>query len=245
SQAAVSINNAFMYEARIEEIERSMDSSKLADIGATSAGVAHEAKNALGSIHSFAQILELKKDDKTFLAEHVDMVSNEVERMRVLMEGVVDFSSGNAVEVRRENIKIVIEETIVLVRDQAKSKGITLEKNLADGLFVNVNKNNMKQIFLNLFINALDAMEKGGKLLIEASASDGKVAVLVGDTGCGIPEGKLEKIFEPFYSTKPQGTGLGLAIIKKAVAANGGAISVKSETGKGTVFKMIFKESIT
>ena len=240
SQAAVSINNAFMYEARLEEIERSMDSSKFADIGATAAGVAHEAKNALGSIYAFAQMLEAKKDDKKFLEEHVDMVANEVERMRILMEGVVNYSAPEEADKKREDVKALIGETIVLVRDQAKSKDIAIEADFAGGKFINVNKNSLKQVFLNLFINALDAMGKGGKLMIYALESENNIVVRVADTGCGIPDSKLEKIFEPFFSTKPQGTGLGLAIIKKAVSANGGTISVKSEVGTGTVFELVF-----
>ena len=243
SQAAVSINNAFMYQARLEEIERSMEGSKFADIGATAAGVAHEAKNALGSVHAFAQLLQIKKPEKKFLEEHVDMVSNEVERMRVLMEGVVDYSGGDAVEKKYEDIKEIISETIVLVRDQAHSKDIKIDADLAGEARVNVNKNSMKQVFLNLFINAIDAMERGGKLMVYALESDNKIIVRVADTGCGIPENKLEKIFEPFFSTKPQGTGLGLAIIKKAVTANGGTITVKSEVGTGTVFELVFKKN--
>jgi signal transduction histidine kinase len=217
-----------------------MDDSKYADIGATAAGVAHEAKNALGSVYAFAQLLGLKKDDKKFLEEHVDMVSHETERMQVLMEGVVNYSAEDEIEKKRESLKDIINVTIVLIRDQAKSKDITVEAHFLGGLFVNVNRNSMKQVFLNLFINALDATPKGGKLTIDAFENGKNVVVSVKDTGCGIPETKLEKIFEPFYSTKEQGTGLGLAIIRKFVSANGGTISVKSKIGEGTVFELVF-----
>jgi signal transduction histidine kinase len=185
----------------------------------------------------------MKAEDKPFLSNQVPMLLSETERMRILMEGVVGYSDTTDFSTSREDLNQIIKETIVLIHDQAHGKDIALEQNIPDGITINVNKNSMKQVFLNLFINALDATGKGGKLRVEAVSSDGKITVRVADTGSGIPEGKLEKIFEPFYSTKPQGTGLGLAIIKKAVTANGGTISVRSEIGKGTVFELIFKEA--
>jgi len=239
-QASISIENALMYQAQIDEIEESMKKSRMSELGSTAAGVAHEAKNALNYINLFSQALHLKKDDKEFLKGATQSFESETERMRILMEGVVDYSSPAAIEIKDENLKQLIDECVVLVRDQAKGKNVAVEVNLDPAAVIKVDKNSIKQVFLNLFLNALDAMPKNGKLSVATDNKDGRLSVIVSDTGCGIPEAKLKKIFEPFFTTKEQGTGLGLAIVKKAVEANRGELSVESKVGVGTTFRVAF-----
>lgn len=239
-QAAVSIENALMYKSQVEQIEQSMETSKLSELGSTAAGVAHEAKNALNYINVFYQVLNFKKDDQEFLKEASENFSAETERIRILMEGVVGYSAPAEMDIRNENLKKIIDETTVLIRDQAKGKDITLEINVDGDISVLADRNSIKQVFLNLFLNALEAMQKNGKLSVVAARGGGRMIVSVSDTGCGIPEGKLQKIFDPFYTTKEAGTGLGLAIVKKAVEANKGILSVESKAGVGTTFKIAF-----
>ncbi|MCX5749805.1 MAG: ATP-binding protein [Candidatus Saganbacteria bacterium] len=240
SQASVSIENALMYQAQVDEIEQSIKKGRMSELGSTAAGVAHEAKNALNYINLFAQVLHLKKDDKEFLKSASQSFESETERMRILMEGVVDYSNPTAIEIKEESLKKIIDETVILVRDHAKGKNIAIEINVDENATIKVDRNSIKQVFLNLFLNALDAMQKDGKLAVKAETGAEQLFISISDTGCGIPEAKLQKIFEPFFTTKEQGTGLGLAIVKKAVEANRGQLSVESRVGAGTTFKLAF-----
>ena len=239
SQSSLSIENALMYRAQIDEIERTMSTSRMSDLGAAAAGVAHEAKNALVSIYAVSQMLAEKKDDPAFLEKTKNMVSSEVERMRILMEGVINYSDPVPLNIRSEKLKDLLGETAVLVRDIAKGKGIAIEISVDEGPYVKADKNTMKQVFLNLFLNAIEAIGKDGKITVScAGAPDGKVNIFFKDTGPGIPAGKLKKILEPFFTTKQQGTGLGLAIVKKSVESNGGSLRVESsgKAGEGATF---------
>jgi len=237
SQSCLSIENALMYRAQINEIERSIKGSRMSDLGAAAAGVAHEAKNALVSIYAVSQLLSEKKDDASFLEKTKDLVSSEVERMKILMEGVINYSEPAPLSIERQDLKEMVEATAILVRDIAKGKNISLVIGQECSRFVSADRNTMKQVFLNLFLNAIEAIGKDGTITVSCADADGsKVRIIFKDTGPGIPPGKIKKILEPFYTTKEQGTGLGLAIVKKAVEANGGSLSIESKPGEGASF---------
>ncbi len=226
-----------MYRAQINEIERSIKGSRMSDLGAAAAGVAHEAKNALVSIYAVSQLLSEKKDDASFLEKTKDLVSSEVERMKILMEGVINYSEPAPLSIERQDLKEMVEATAILVRDIAKGKNISLVIGQECSRFVSADRNTMKQVFLNLFLNAIEAIGKDGTITVSCADADGsKVRIIFKDTGPGIPPGKIKKILEPFYTTKEQGTGLGLAIVKKAVEANGGSLSIESKPGEGASF---------
>ncbi len=237
SQSSLSIENALMYRAQINEIERSIKGSRMSDLGAAAAGVAHEAKNALVSIYAVSQMLSEKKDDPSFLEKTKDLVSSEVERMKILMEGVINYSEPAPLSIERQDLKQMVEATALLVRDIAKGKNISLVIGQDCSRFVNADRNTMKQVFLNLFLNAIEAIGKDGTITVCCQEAEGsKVRVIFKDTGPGIPPGKIKKILEPFFTTKEQGTGLGLAIVKKSVEANGGSLSIESKPGEGASF---------
>ena len=237
SQSSLSIENSLMYRAQIDEIEKTMGGSRMSDLGEAAAGVAHEAKNALVSIYAVSQLLAEKMDDAAFLEKTKNMISSEVERMRILMEGVINYSDPIPLNIRSEKLKELLDETAILVRDIARGKGIALEINVDESAAVKADKNTMKQIFLNLFLNAIEAIVKDGKIMVSChGGSDGRLSIIFKDTGPGIPAGKLKKILEPFYTTKQQGTGLGLAIVKKSIESNGGTLEVESKAGDGASF---------
>ena len=240
-QASVSIENALLYRAQVEEIERTMERSRMSELGSAAAGVAHEAKNALVSVYAVSQMLALKKQDAAFLETSRTMISSEVERMRILMEGVINYSKPAPLDIKSEKLKDLVEETAVLVRDLAKGKTIAIEVEVGQEVLVKADKNALKQVFLNLFLNAIEAIGKDGRITVSSlsavhEGAHNKVRIFFKDTGPGIPIAKQKKILEPFFTTKEQGTGLGLAIVKKAVEANSGTLGLESAPGQGATF---------
>jgi len=241
NQTASGIENAILYQQQIVTIEKSLKLEKLASLGAATAGVAHEAKNALGYVSAFSQLLPLSVDRKDFLENASQSFPAEVGRIKLILQGIQDYSKQTEQNVETINIKQLVDETIVLVRDQAKSKNVFIESSVNHELNIQADKNRMKQVLLNLFMNAVEAMPNGGILSVGTELSDGGTYIKVSDTGTGIPQETLQKIFEPFYTTKQQGTGLGLAIVKRIVEENKGDLKVTSEIGKGTTFTLAFQ----
>ncbi len=241
NQTAIGLENALLYKQQLATVEKSLKLEKLASLGKATAGVAHEAKNALAYVRSFAQLLPRNIENKQFLDTAAVAFPAEVERIKIIMQGILDYSS-QATGIKQEmvNLKGLIDDTIVLVRDQAKGSNVKIDTQIEDTVHIYMDKNNMKQVFLNLFINAIDAMPNGGILAISALASNTKVKVKVSDSGIGMSKETVAKIFEPFYTTKQHGTGLGLAIVQKIVEENNGRMSVDSEIGKGTTFNLEF-----
>jgi len=241
NQTASGIENAILYQQQIVTIEKSLKLEKLASLGAATAGVAHEAKNALGYVSAFSQLLPLSVDRKDFLENASQSFPAEVGRIKLILQGIQDYSKQTEQNVETINIKQLVDETIVLVRDQAKSKNVFIESSVNQDLNIRADKNRMKQVLLNLFMNAVEAMPNGGILSVNTERSDAGTYIKVSDTGTGISQETLQKIFEPFYTTKQQGTGLGLAIVKRIVEENKGDLKVTSEPGKGTTFTLAFQ----
>lgn len=240
-QSAMKIENALLYNDRINSMEKSLNTEKLASLGKATSGVAKEAKKALHFIEEFSKIMPAHKHDKYFLTELAPILFTEVEKLRILIQGVLDYSRPSVPKPEPLPLKMLTEEMLVLVKGGLKNKGISSRVSIEEALTVYADKNLMKQAFLNLFLNAIDAMEEGGTLSVSASASSGNVLVTVGDTGHGIRKDILPRIFEPFFSTKTDGTGLGLAITKKIVEENKGSVGVESAEGKGTRIMMEFR----
>jgi signal transduction histidine kinase len=238
---AIALNN-MMYE--IEKRQHLLvESHKLRAIGNLTAGVAHELNNPLNNIILTAEML--KESYKELSEEESeDMVNDLVtqgERAHQVVKNLLDFARESESKSEYLYMDRLIDETIQLAKNQIKISKIDLhckiDKNLPP-LFGD--RNLLIQVFLNLFINAIDAMVDGGKLSIKVlkKKRDGFISVQVRDTGCGIPNHLLESIFNPFFTTKPtsQGTGLGLSVSKGIIEKHGGEIEVESRIDEGTTF---------
>ena len=232
--------------------EQLLQTSKLANIGKLTAGIAHEIGNPLASIFSLVQELRTLKfhsrQDVSFTVESLNTINNHIERIAKIVRSLGDFARVHASEKTNVRIADILDRTISLVKYDKRFKHIEFNTLASDIPELRVNADQIQQVFLNLILNSLDAMPDGGKLDIRMQANDGFVEIQFRDTGAGIDPSILEKIFDPFFTTKPlsRGTGLGLNICYNIIKEYNGTITVESKKGGGTVFsiKLPIKENI-
>jgi len=221
-------------EARLRRAE------SLASLTTLAAGVAHEIKNPLGSMGIHLQLIQKKiggksRVDPRTIGSHLDVISEEVDRLNRI---VVDFLFAvKPMDTRLEegDINHVIQELLEFVHPEMDQAGVRIESSLSPRVpLLRIDARFIKQALLNLIKNAVAAMPEGGTLRVETRRADGEALVRVSDTGTGIPEEIMGKVFEPYFTTKPFGTGLGLTIVFKIVKEHFGDISVSSRVGEGT-----------
>jgi two-component system NtrC family sensor kinase len=214
-------------------------SAKLASIGRLAAGIAHEINNPLTGVLTFAHLLRQKPTMDEQSKEDIDVIVRETTRVREIVQGLLNFARESPPQKQSLDINEVLGQTMTLVQSQKEFHKIKVEEKFADGLpYILGDKNQLQQVFLNLSLNACEAMEKGGTLSITTSAKDRNLIIAFHDTGCGIKEEYMERIFDPFFTTKPvgKGTGLGLSVSYGIIEQHGGSIEVESEEGKGSTF---------
>ena len=220
--------------------EQIMRSERLATLGQLVAEITHEIKNPLMMIGGFSRQLIQAIDDKKHL-QKLNIITEEVERLEKLLADLREFYLPKAITFEAVNIKELLQEIYSLVREDCKRKNIQTELTIDEkALLVAGDKGRLEQVFLNLMKNSIEAMGNKGTISIQTRLSGDRVEITVADDGCGIPEKDNDKIFSPFYTTKSHGTGLGLGISKRIIDEHeGSSLSVKSEEGKGTTFKII------
>ena len=234
---------------RLEEQVRRTE--KLAAIGRLAAGVAHEIRNPLSSIRGFAYLLGRGQGKETPEREYADVMVREIDRINHVVTDLLNFSRPMTLEPESTMLPDLIDHVVSLVSADAKAHGVSIQVDCEPALPPRtLDPNQVTQALLNLMLNAVNAMETGGTIVIRASASpDGDgLEIQVEDNGPGINPDVQEKIFEPFYTTREQGTGLGLAMVRKIAENHDGGISVVSplpETGRGTRFTLFMKNMET
>jgi two-component system sensor histidine kinase HydH len=212
---------------------------RLAAVGRLAAGVAHEVRNPLSSIKGFATYFKERYRDKPEDQQIAGIMIQEVDRLNRVIGQLLDFARPIKINPKLVSIPQLITDALKLVEAQADEKEIRIEWHTAENLNdASVDTDRINQVLLNLFLNALEAMESDGRLSVEANKSDDGswIRFRVSDTGHGIPAQNLSKVFDPYYTTKSTGTGLGLAIVHNIVEAHGGRIDVVSTVGQGTTF---------
>lgn len=213
-------------------------SDKLSSIGQLAASVAHEIKNPLASIKTLGQLLQEDTDAEDERREYIDVIVSEVDRLNGVVEQLLKYARPEGSSFKEQPFSEVIKPVLALVNHEAERHRIRLTAEYEADLKVYVDSEKIKQVFLNLVFNGMQAVEDGGTVKIRAlkEADSPWTAFEVEDSGQGMAEEVSQKVFEPFFTTKQRGTGLGLAIVKKIVDLHGGKIEVKSVAGKGTTF---------
>jgi signal transduction histidine kinase len=238
---ARALNHMVMELKRREE--QLIDTRKMAAIGNLTAGIAHELNNPLNNISLTVESLidEFDEWDRDEKLRMLNVIFGQVDRASTTVANLLDFTRRDEESFENISIKEVLETTLKLVANEINLNDIKLDFSLQDNLpAVKGNAHNLQQVFLNLFLNAIQAMPDGGSLSIEGHAVNSSIKVQVADTGIGIPEGNLDKVFEPFFTTKDVGvgTGLGLSVSYGIVKRHRGTITVESAAGKGTTFSV-------
>lgn len=230
-------------EERSQEIMRMEEqlrrSEKLASLGTLSAGVAHEINNPLTGILLFASIMKSDKKLDPALLPDVERVISETQRCSCIVKDLLEFSKESLPEKEVVSLDAILDEVVTFFHKQPDFSNIVIRKNYGCNLPpIKVDPNQIRQVLMNLVINAGHAMPSGGALDISTYRSaDGKnICASIKDSGNGIPEENLSRIFDPFFTTKSNGTGLGLSISYGLIENNGGKIEVKSRVGEGATF---------
>jgi PAS domain S-box-containing protein len=220
---------------------------KLSSIGLLAAGVAHEVNTPLAVISSYTQMLAKQVRGDQRVAPLLDKITQQTFRASEIVNGLLNFSRTGVAEFTSLDLNHIIEETLKLLEHQFRTSQVQLETSLDRNLpQILGNAGKLQQVFLNLFLNAKDAMAAGGTLRI-ATLSNGHVAVDVSDTGSGIALEHMQRIYDPFFTTKltpgegqRRGTGLGLAVSYGIIQEHAGKIQVESQVGNGTTFHLEF-----
>ena len=224
--------------------EHLLQARKIAALGTFTAGIAHELNNPINNVYLSAETF-LEEYSEELDPEAVEMIHDilaQADRAADIVRNLLDFSRTESPAFSSLDVVEVLQSTVTLVRNQILLAGIRLNFEVSGRLPpVMGNLRNLQQVFMNLIVNAIQAVPEGGEITVSGSAAAGGcVRVDVRDTGTGIPEEVVQHIFEPFFTTKEvgKGTGLGLAVVYSLVKRHGGRIDVKSELGRGTTFSV-------
>ena len=219
--------------------EQLIQAAKLAAIGELAAVVAHELNNPLTTILGYTELLK-EEELPEALRKDLDIIESESLRARNIVRQLLEFSKKKPLKLELSDINEILEETLRFLAPNLKKMNIEVLRQYDLTSEVSVDRDQFKQVFLNLINNAIQAMPEGGKLRVATYERQRNVYIEVQDTGRGIPEDVLPRIFEPFFTTKKdRGTGLGLSITYRIVRAHGGDIQVESEEGRGTTFRVV------
>jgi signal transduction histidine kinase len=242
NQAAVAIENATLYEDLSKTKVQMQRADRLASLGTLTAGLAHEIRNPLVAIKTFTQLLPTRFDDEEFRSHFLEVTAGEVDRISSLVSELLDFSRPSQPKLNKENLNQVLEKMLLLVDTESHKKSLQIIRNFNEFLPpVVLDKEQIKQVFLNILLNAVYATPESGTITVETRLikRDGYqnfVQVIIKDTGKGISEENMDKIFTPFYTTKHEGSGLGLAISNQIIQEHRGSIEVESNENQGTTF---------
>ncbi len=223
--------------------EEILQSKKLAALGILAAGVAHELNNPLNNIYISAQVLKKEGTNLPLsIQETVDDIMNQSMRVKHIVSDLLEFARGREPLKKKIDLKDVILGSYKFVSTTRNTEDVNFSIQAPDEpLIAMADPEQMERVFINLFNNAIEAMDSKGYINVTAKGLENSIIIKVSDTGRGIPPELIEKIFEPFYSTKQKGTGLGLAIAYNIIQKHGGRISVESEEGRGTTFTIILE----
>jgi signal transduction histidine kinase len=227
-----------------EELQRAQlaHTEKMAAVGTLAAGVAHEVNNPLSGVLASIENIQGNPEDQEMRDRYLELIADGLKRIERTVANLLNFARPREIKLERTSINHNLRHVVELVKYQFRAAAIEVKMDLDDDpAAVEADHFQMEQLFLNLVLNALDAMRDGGTLYLRTRVRGGKVIAEVRDTGHGIPAEIRDRIFDPFFTTREvgEGTGLGLAVSGSIVAAHGGSIEVETAIGRGTTFRII------
>jgi len=243
---AVALDNARRYEdweATARKLQsaqgRLLQQERMVAAGRLAMGLAHEIKNPLTAIKTFTEFLPERYDNPQFRQEFTQIVGSEVNRISRIVQSLADFAKPILLKIETIDVQKVLKDTATLLSNDCLKRDVKLEASFEpQPILLPGDSNQLKQAFLNLCLNALDAMGKGGTLSVSCQYQSGEAVIRISDTGTGIAKEHLPQLFDAFFSTKQSGMGLGLAVVKQIVEHHLGSIRVDSELGAGTTFEI-------
>ncbi len=249
---SVAMDNAQLYRDLHTQMQKLKDTqeqlvqaAKLAAIGELAANIAHEINNPLTSVLGYAELMREEEDIESMMRD-LEIIESESLRARDIVQQLLEFSRKWPLKIGKVDVNRLLKDVLDLASVNIKDSGIDIETDFSDIPEINADANQLKQVFLNLINNAVQAMPDGGTLTIRTAKVDNSVVIEVSDTGVGIPDNVAQKIFEPFFTTKrDKGTGLGLPISYRIIKKHEGKIEVKSRMEKGTTFRVILPIRLT
>jgi len=219
-------------------------SEKLASLGRLSAGVAHEIGNPLSAILGYLEVMRRQEDTLDSKYKYLESIRKEALRIDRIIKTLLYYAKPKDFEIKNVNMNEIIRNSVDILEAQGVFKNVDLELKLDSNLKnIEADQHQISQVIINLLLNAMDAINEKGKIIISSDlSSDGRIEIKVIDNGTGIPEEHIDKIFDPFFTTKGpgKGTGLGLSVSARIVSLFGGSISVENNVDSGSTFKIIF-----
>ncbi len=237
-EIARAINKMALSVAEKEKLEEELRrSERLAALGRLVTGVAHELRNPIGIIKTTVQLMEKDLPAQSEVHQYIKVINEQITRQNGIIQELLDFGRPSKHVVQSTSINTLLEKVLVFTSTMLRQHRIQLEQHLDAGLPpVEVDAERIKQVFVNLILNAVQAMPDGGTLTINTRADENWVYIAFTDTGQGISPEEINSIFDPFYTTRENGTGLGLSISHQIIKRHGGQINVESTIGAGTTF---------
>ena len=214
---------------------------KMSSLGRMAAGVAHEINNPLAGILLYSSNMRKKVPSESQLAQGLQIIINETQRCKSIIQGLLDFARDSEPDKVSADINEIVKSALGIAENEFKLKHVHVKMQLADSMVKTLlDKNKILQVFLNILLNALHAVQENGRITVKSRVTSNPMHIVVEieDNGCGIPNDDLPKIFDPFFSSKSNGTGLGLAVSYGIVKKHEGNIEVFSKVGKGTRFSV-------
>ncbi len=211
---------------------------RLKAVATLAAGMAHEIKNPLAAIKTFAEYMPDKFADPAYREKYSKIMGQEVEKMNALVHRLLEFARPGAPRLQRVEPAALLKETLEFLQGTLVEKQVQVDLALTSHAAVQGDPGQLKQVFLNLLLNSIDAIDPPGQLMVSTYQENGHVRVTITDTGCGIAKADLPRIFDPFFTRKTGGTGLGLSVVHSIVQEHKGRIDVDSVLGKGTTIQI-------
>lgn len=239
----VATENARLYsdlKRRMQELQEAqqqlVQTAKLAAIGELASNIAHELNNPLTSVLGYTQLIK-EEEDFTEIGADLDVIEKECRRAKDIIRQLLEFAKKRPLRIKSMDLNDSLSYVLDLVRVQVRKNNIEIITDYTPDTTIKGDENQLKQVFINIVNNAIQSMEKSGKLSIITEQVDGNVIVKISDSGSGMSEDVIKKIFEPFFTTKKEkGTGVGLSVSYKIIKSHNGSIDVESIQGKGTTF---------